>query len=121
MNHQKHRNDTWKRRKKRVRKKVVGTPDRPRLTVFRSARNIYAQVIDDVNGFTLVAASTLSDKLDDQPYCGNITAAEKIGAAVARKALAVGIHQVCFDRNGYKYHGRVKALAQTARKAGLVF
>ena len=121
MNHQKNRNDTWKRRKKRVRKKVFGTPDRPRLTVFRSARNIYAQVIDDRNGLTLVAAGTLSDKLDDLATRGNVAAAEKIGAAVARKALAVGIHQVCFDRNGYKYHGRVKALAMAARTAGLVF
>ena len=122
MNHQKNKNDTWKRRKRRVRKKIFGTPDRPRLTVFRSARNMYAQVIDDVNGLTLVAASTLSDKLDDADGArGNVAAAQHIGSAVARKALAVGIHQVRFDRSGYRYHGRVKALAQAAREAGLVF
>ncbi len=109
----------WSRRKARVRKKVDGSVDRPRLTVFRSLRHVYAQVIDDVNGVTLVAASTVSEKLGDK--AGNVAAAEKVGEAVARKAIDVGIHQVRFDRNGYKYHGRVKALADAARKGGLTF
>jgi large subunit ribosomal protein L18 len=110
------------RRKYHVRKKVFGTPDRPRLTVFRSNRHIYAQIIDDVAGATLVSASSRAKGLRDQlPSGGNKKAAEAIGEVIAKQALGVGIKCVCFDRNRYKFHGRVKALAEGARKAGLVF
>jgi large subunit ribosomal protein L18 len=120
------KNDSLKkaalRRKYHVRKKVFGTPDRPRLLVFRSNRHIYAQVIDDVAGATLASASTRTKGLQVQlPNAGNKKAAEIIGEAVAKQALGVGIKCVRFDRNRYKYHGRVKALADGARKAGLVF
>jgi len=110
------------RRKYHVRKKVFGTPDRPRLSVFRSNRHIYAQIIDDVAGVTLASASTRSKALRDRVTRGsNKAAAAAVGEAVAKQALQVGINCVCFDRNRYKYHGRVKALAEAARKAGLVF
>jgi large subunit ribosomal protein L18 len=110
------------RRKRRVRKHVEGTASQPRLATFRSLRHIYAQIVDDQAGVTLVASSTRSDKLsDDQAGGGNIDAAKKVGQALAGKALSLGITKVCFDRNGYKYHGRVKALAEAAREAGLKF
>ena len=110
------------RRKRHVRKKVSGTPDRPRLSVFRSNRHIYAQIIDDTAGATLASASTKTSSLRDQvPYGGGVKAAEVVGEAIAKQALGVGIKCVCFDRNRYRYHGRVKALADSARKAGLVF
>jgi large subunit ribosomal protein L18 len=110
------------RRKYHVRKKVFGTPDRPRLTVFRSNRHIYAQIIDDTAGATLASASTKTRALQGQlSGSGNKKAAEIIGEAVAKQALGVGIKCVCFDRNQYKFHGRVRALAEGARKAGLVF
>ena len=110
------------RRKYHVRKKVFGTPDRPRLSVFRSNRHIYAQIIDDVAGATLVSASTRAKSLRDQlPNSGDKKAAQVVGEAVAKQALGVGIKCVCFDRNRYKFHGRAKALAEAARKAGLVF
>jgi len=110
------------RRKYHVRKRVFGTPDRPRLSVFRSNRHIYAQIIDDVAGATLISASTEVKGLREQlPNGGDKKAAEAIGQAVAKQALGVGIKCVCFDRNRYKYHGRVRALAEAARKAGLVF
>ncbi len=110
------------RRRHHVRKKVFGTPDRPRLSVFRSNRHIYAQIIDDTAGATLASASTKSKSLPDKlPNAGNRKAAEMIGEAIAKQALGVGIKCVCFDRNRYKFHGRVKALAEAARKAGLVF
>jgi len=110
------------RRKYHVRKQVFGTPERPRLSVFRSSRHIYAQIIDDVAGVTLAATSTKAKSLRDRmSYGGNKKAAEMVGEAVARQALQVGIKCVCFDRNRYKFHGRVKALADAARKAGLVF
>jgi len=105
-----------------VRKRVFGTPDRPRLLVFRSNRHIYAQIIDDAAGATLASASTVAKGLRDQvTNTGNKKAAEIVGEAVAKQALGVGIKCVCFDRNRYKFHGRVKALAEAARKAGLVF
>jgi large subunit ribosomal protein L18 len=111
-----------RRRKYHVRKKVVGTPERPRLSVFRSNRHIYAQLIDDAAGVTLVAASTNNKTFHDQmPRGGNKKAAEAVGEALAKKALDVGIKCVCFDRGPYKYHGRVKSLAEAARKAGLAF
>ena len=108
------------KRQTRVRKKITGSPERPRLNVFRSARHIYAQLIDDTTGATLVAASTLTDGLTDG-YTGNADAAAKVGAAIAKKALEKDITQVVFDRNGFLYHGRVKALAEAARENGLSF
>jgi large subunit ribosomal protein L18 len=110
------------RRKFHVRKKLHGTPERPRLSVFRSSRHIYAQVIDDVAGLTLASASTKSKTLHDKiAKTGNKKAAELIGEAIAKQAMGVGIKCVCFDRGPYKYHGRVKSLADAARKAGLKF
>ncbi len=110
------------RRKYHVRKKVFGTPDRPRLAVFRSNRHIYAQIIDDTAGATLASASTKTKALQGQlSNSSDKKAAEVIGEAVAKQALGVGIKCVCFDRNRYKFHGRVGALAEGARKAGLVF
>lgn len=107
------------KRHKRVRAKVFGTPERPRLNVFRSEKNIYAQVIDDVAGNTLVAASTLDKEIEGNG--GNKTAARAVGKLVAERCKAKGIDTVVFDRGGYLYHGRVKALAEGARKAGLEF
>ncbi len=110
------------RRKYHVRKKVFGTPDRPRLAVFRSNRHIYAQIIDDVAGLTLASASTMSKAIHGQlQKTGNKKAAVAVGEAIAKQALGVGIKCVCFDRNTYKFHGRVKALAEAARKTGLAF
>ena len=103
----------------RVRGKISGTPERPRLNVFRSNANIYAQIIDDVNGVTLVAANTLEK--DFEGTTGNIEAAKKVGQIVAERAKEKGIEEVVFDRNGYLYHGRVAALAEGAREAGLKF
>ena len=103
----------------RVRGKISGTPECPRLNVFRSNANIYAQIIDDVNGVTLVAANTLEK--DFEGATGNIEAAKKVGAVLAERAKAKGIEQVVFDRGGYIYHGRVAALAEGAREAGLKF
>lgn len=110
------------RRKRRVRKHVEGSAARPRLTTFRSLRHIYAQIIDDEAGVTLVAASTRSDKLlDGLANGGNAEAAKIVGKTLADKALSLGITKVSFDRNGYKYHGRIKALAEAAREVGLKF
>ena len=107
------------KRHKRVRGKISGTPERPRLNVFRSNANMYAQIIDDVNGVTLVAASTLEK--DFEGAAGNKEAARKIGQLVAERAKAKGIEEVVFDRGGYVYHGRVAELAEGAREAGLKF
>ena len=107
------------KRHKRVRKNISGTAARPRLNVFRSLNNIYAQIIDDEKGVTLVSASSM-DK-DFEGYGGNIEAATAVGKAVAQKALAAGITEVVFDRGGYVYHGRVAALAEGAREGGLEF
>jgi large subunit ribosomal protein L18 len=110
------------RRHARVRKYVRGTADRPRLCVFRSLQHIHAQVIDDTRGHTLVAASTLDAQVRGQLKDKDKTAqAALVGEEVARRALDAGITQVVFDRGGYKYHGRVKSLAEAARKAGLEF
>ncbi len=110
------------RRKFHVRKKVQGTPERPRLSVFRSDRHIYVQIIDDTAGLTLVSASTRSKGLRDKiAKAGNRKAAELVGESVAKEAIGVGIKCVCFDRGPYRFHGRVKSLADSARKAGLVF
>ncbi len=113
------RNDRRKARHSRVRSNLFGTPERPRMCVFRSNKNIYVQVIDDVNGVTLAAASSL-DK-DFEGYGGNKEAAKKVGEAIAKKALDKGIDTVAFDRGGFLYHGRVKELAEGAREAGLKF
>ncbi len=110
------------RRKLHVRKKIFGTPDRPRLSVFLSNKHIYAQIIDDSAGATLVSASTMAKVLRERLSTGgNAKAAEAVGEAIARQGLSVGIKFVCFDRGRCKFHGRTKALAEAARKAGLVF
>jgi large subunit ribosomal protein L18 len=110
------------RRKKRVRKNVFGTEDRPRLTVFRSLKNIYAQLIDDAAGKTIVEASTRCKELKDSvDYGGNVAAAKVVGKLLAERAQAKGISTATFDRNGYRFHGRVKALAEAARESGLKF
>ena len=111
------------RRKRRVRRHITGTSERPRLTVFRSHKNIYAQIIDDQAGHTLVAASS-AEQLTSQALPkggGNKAAAAAVGQSLASKAVERGIKKVVFDRNGYLYHGRVKALAEAAREAGLNF
>ena len=105
------------KRHKRVRAKISGTPEMPRLNVFRSEANIYAQVIDDVNGVTLASASSLDKAVEG--YGGNIAAATAVGKLVAERAKAKGIETVVFDRGGYLYHGRVKAVAEGARGGGL--
>lgn len=108
------------RRKKRVRKGVYGTAECPRLTVFRSLKNIHAQLVDDDAGCTIAEASTKGKEFKGSiPYGGNVAAAGKIGELIGQRALAKGITCAAFDRNGYKFHGRVKALAEAARKAGL--
>ena len=107
------------KRHTRVRAKISGTPERPRLCVFRSSSNIYAQVIDDVNGNTLVSASSVEKDFEGQG--GNCEAAKKVGKTVAERAVAKGIENVVFDRGGFVYHGRVKALAEGAREGGLQF
>ena len=110
------------RRKLRIRQRITGTPQRPRLSVFRSAKHIYAQVVDDVAGKTLAHASTLSrDVRGDAAEATKLDAAKKVGAAIAKLLLAKGIDKVVFDRNGNLYHGRIKALADAAREAGLKF
>lgn len=109
------------KRQVRVRKKVRGTTERPRLNVFKSARHIYAQLIDDSKGVTIVASSTLSAGFDVPPCTGNINAAVCVGKDIARLAIEKGITSVVFDRNGFLYHGRIKALADSAREAGLLF
>lgn len=105
------------RRKAGIRKRIFGSPDQPRLTVFRSSKHIYAQLVDDYAGKTLASASSVQAKITG----GNVEAAKTVGTSIAEKAKAAGIEQVAFDRNGFKYHGRVKALADAAREAGLKF
>lgn len=107
------------KRHKRVRAKIAGTSERPRLNVFRSLNHIYAQIIDDVKGVTLVAASTVEKECEG--YGGNCEAAKKVGLSIAKKAVDKGITEVVFDRGGYLYHGRVKELAEGAREGGLKF
>lgn len=107
------------KRHARVRNKISGTSARPRLSVFRSAKHIYAQIIDDETGKTLVSASTMDKEFDG--FGGNKDAARKVGAAIASKATAKGISEVVFDRSGYIYHGRVQELAEGAREGGLKF
>ena len=110
------------RKHARVRKKISGTAETPRLNIFRSSKHIYAQIIDDVSGTTLVAASTPDDALKGKlDYKGNKEAAKEVGKLIASKAIDKGIKQVVFDRGGYLYHGRIKELADGAREAGLEF
>jgi len=110
------------KRKARIRKTMTGTQERPRLSVFRSARHIYAQIINDASGNTLAAASTVEQAFKDQAkFESKVAAASYIGELVAQRALEKGIKQVVFDRNGFLYHGRVKAVSDGARKAGLDF
>ena len=106
-------------RHKRVRNKISGTPERPRLSVYKSLTGIYAQLIDDVNGKTLAAASTLDKEVKTK--ASNIAAATEVGALIAKRAEKAGIKTVVFDRGGYQYHGKVKALAEAAREGGLEF
>lgn len=109
-------------RHQRVRNKVFGTPERPRMCVFRSTKNISVQIIDDTKGHTLVAASTLDKEIKEKvAYGGNKEAAKVVGEVVAKRALEKGIDTVCFDRGGFLYHGRVKELADGAREGGLKF
>ena len=116
------RNDRRLKRHQRVRNNLLGTPEKPRLCVFRSNKNISAQIIDDVNGKTLVAASSLDKELKAQiENGGNKEAAKKVGEALGKRALEKGIEEVCFDRGGFLYHGRVAELAEGAREAGLKF
>ena len=112
------KNKTRQKRHRRVRGKISGTAERPRLNVFRSNTNIYAQIIDDISKQTLVSASSLQLKLE---HGGNIDAAKQVGAEIAKLAKDANITEVVFDRGGYVYHGRVKALAEAAREAGLQF
>ena len=114
------RNDRRVKRHLRVRKNLIGTPEKPRLCVFRSNKNISAQIIDDMNGNTLVSASTLEKDLKGENG-GNKEAAKKVGELIAKRALDKGIENVAFDRGGFLYHGRVKELAEGAREAGLKF
>lgn len=110
------------KRKKRIRKRMAGTPDMPRLSVFRSANHIYAQLIDDVNGHTIVSASSLEKIVKDRMDFENKTAKSVfIGKLIAERAIGKGIKTVVFDRNGFLYHGRVKAVSDGAREAGLIF
>ena len=105
----------------RIRKKVLGTSERPRLNVYRSLNHIYVQVIDDLQGKTLVSANSAEGKKESRKTGGNLAAAKSVGKAIVERAKEKGINQVVFDRGGYIYHGRVKALADAAREAGLQF
>ncbi len=109
------------KRVKRIRKKIVGTTERPRLCVFKSSKHIYAQVVDDSKGHTMVSASSLVSDVQTDDEKGKITIANKVGMLLAEKAKAQGIEKVVFDRGGFIYHGRIKALSEGARKGGLEF
>ena len=110
------------KRKKRIRKNMSGTDQMPRMSVFRSSKHIYVQLIDDVSGCTLAAASSMEKVVKDQPkFESKVAAAEHIGKILGERAIEKGVKKVVFDRNGFKYHGRVKAVSKGARDAGLVF
>lgn len=110
------------KRKKRIRKKIEGSQEKPRLCVYKSLSHIYVQMIDDLHGKVMTGVSTLNKDIRAQlKYGGNIEAAKKVGECVGKKAIDLGITKVVFDRNGFKYHGRIKALAEAAREAGLIF
>ena len=122
MNQRKNIQVRRQRRQHHVRRRLFGTSERPRLAVFRSSKHIYAQVINDVSGTTLAAASTLDPEIRAQKsYGGNKAAASIVGRVIAERAKQAGIDKICFDRRSYKYHSRVEALAQAAREAGLKF
>jgi large subunit ribosomal protein L18 len=122
MDHQKAKHKQQLRRSRHVRNKITGTAERPRLSVFRSSKHIYAQLIDDLSGVTLCAASTCGKESNKAvPYGGNVKAAAVVGQKIAEVAKEKGITKVAFDRGHYRYHGRVKALADAARKGGLNF
>ncbi|MEM9296735.1 MAG: 50S ribosomal protein L18 [Planctomycetota bacterium] len=106
------------RRKTGIRKRLLGTAERPRLSVYRSGKHVYVQVVDDLEGKTLASASSVQAKMS---YGGNVESAKQVGTKIAEAAKAAGVEQVAFDRNGFRYHGRVKALADAAREAGLKF
>lgn len=111
-----------KRRHDRLRKKVFGTDERPRLCVYKSLNNIYAQVVNDTQGHTVVSASTIEGELKGESgHKGNVAAAKKVGQVLAARALKAGVTKIVFDRGGYNYHGRIKALAEGAREGGLEF
>jgi large subunit ribosomal protein L18 len=115
------RNVIRKRVHTRIREKMSGTAERPRLNVYRSLNHIYTQLIDDLNGVTIASASSLGKKCEEKNYGGNVTAAAEVGKLIAQRAQEKGIKKIVFDRGGYLYHGRVKALADAAREAGLDF
>lgn len=116
------KNENRLQRHKRVRRKITGTTQRPRLCIFRSSNNVYAQIIDDTNRVTVVSASSLEAEIKGAvSHCGNKEAARKVGELVAKRAVEKGITEVVFDRGGYLYHGRVQELAEGAREAGLKF
>jgi large subunit ribosomal protein L18 len=115
------KNQTRSKVHQRIRKRMVGTPERPRLNVYRSLNHIYAQVIDDASGTTLASASTVKGKKGGKKTGGNVASAKEIGKEIAQRAQEKGIKKVVFDRGGYLYHGRIKALADAAREAGLEF
>ncbi len=122
MNQQKRILKSRERRRLRVRRQVIGTAERPRMTVFRSSKHIYVQLIDDIRGQTLAAASSVAKDVKAKlPYGGNKKAAEAVGQRIAEVAKEKGIAKVAFDRGHYRYHGRIKALADAARKGGLDF
>ena len=108
------------RRKRGIRKHIFGVPAKPRMTVFRSAKHIYVQVVDDLSGKTLASASTV-EKTAKVAQGGNCKAAETVGTAIGKRAVEAGVTEIAFDRNGFRYHGRIKSLADAARKAGLKF
>jgi large subunit ribosomal protein L18 len=110
------------KRKKRIRKKICGNATKPRLCVFKSLKNMYAQIVDDASGKVITGVSTLTASIKGElKYGGNTSSAKKVGEAIAVKAAEMGIKEIVFDRNGFKYHGRVKALAEGAREGGLIF
>ncbi|MGA9099754.1 MAG: 50S ribosomal protein L18 [Methanotrichaceae archaeon] len=113
--------EAWELRKERVRTKISGTPNRLRLSVYRGNRNIYTQIIDDTKGVTLVAASSMSPEIRGKVKGFGIETAKQVGALLAQKAKALGIEKVVFDRSGYRYHGKIKALSEAAREGGLKF
>src|SRR5690625_3055614 len=116
------KNKSRAKRQLRVRKRISGTAERPRLNVYRSGKHIYAQLIDDVKGVTLASASTLDKEVNGKIQSGsNVIAAQEVGTLIAERAKAAGISNVVFDRGGYLYHGRIKSLADAAREAGLEF
>ena len=115
------KNATRRHVHERIRKKLLGTPERPRLNVYRSLNHIYVQVIDDLKGTTIVSANSTEGKKGERRTGGNVASAKAVGKAIAERAKAKGVTKVVFDRGGYIYHGRVKALADAAREAGLQF